>query len=71
MLRANPSNYAPINDNPHPRDGWGNSGDLTKCCVENPTHGALPNVNIPIDPNLTLGDLTLDVTILYLYFSQD
>ena len=31
----------------HLRVGWGNSGDLTKYCVENPTTGALPNVNTP------------------------
>ena len=49
---------APINGNPHPQVGWGNSGDLTKCCVENPTPGVLPNVNTPIGPNITIGDLT-------------
>ena len=43
---------------PHPRVGWGNSGDLTEYHVKNPSPGALPDVNTPIYRQESIGDLT-------------
>ena len=48
-----------INDIPHSRVGWGNSGDLTEYHVKNPSPGALPDVNTPTYRQESIGDLTL------------
>ena len=40
---------------PHPRVGWGNSGDLTEYHVKNPSPGALLDVNTSIHGQGSIG----------------
>ena len=43
---------------PHPRVGWGNTGDLTNCVVKCSTPGANSAVKSPLYPQALVGDLT-------------
>ena len=55
-----------IPHSPTPRVGWGNSGDLTEYHVKNPSSGALPDVNTPIDLSPRI-DRGFDNIIIRLY----
>ena len=46
---------------PHPRGGWGNTGDLTNRVVKCLTPGAKSAVKSPLCPQVLVGDLTADI----------
>ena len=53
---------------PHPRGGWGNTGDLTNRGVKFPTTGAKSAVKFPLCPHSLVGNLTTPQGWLSAYF---